>query len=283
VHTLGLHEEKRQILNYVEPTTGTRTLSAALAAAGQPQIARISMETSWGRSRYDGLNVSLRRRMANHFSVNATYTLSRGLAYNGNAASYSNTVTDPRNPLLPSDFGYVPNDERHHFSFSSILALPWGIEVAPIVQVGSARHYNTSTGKSNVLGFGTGPATAHAIVQNGSNDLLWENTQTTAALRACYLAGSCHQVAFDYLPGQTFFNMDTRVTKVVKFGEQTNLKFIFQMFDVTNRANYGANYNGNVSQASFMQPLGYATCGGGTCNRNVPIAFRGEWGVQFTF
>jgi Carboxypeptidase regulatory-like domain/TonB dependent receptor len=284
VHTLGLHEEKRQILNYVDPATGTRTLSSALAAAGQPQIARISMETSWGRSRYDGLNISVRRRMANRFSVNATYTLSRGLAYNGSAASYSNTVTDPRFPLLPSDLGPVPNDERHHFSFSSVLALPWGIEVAPIIQVGSARPYNTSTGKSNVLGFGSGPAAAHAIVQNSApTDLLWENTQTTAQVRACYLAGSCHQVGFDFLRGQTFFNTDMRVTKMVKLGEQANLKFIFQMFDLTNRANYGANFDGNVHNATFMQPLGYATCGGNGCNRNIPISFRGEWGVQFTF
>lgn len=283
VHTLGLHEEKREILNYVDPATGKRTLSAALAAAGQPQIARISMETSWGRSRYDGLNVSFRRRMSNRFTVNATYSLSRGLAYNGSAASYSNTVTDPRFPLLPSDFGYVPNDERHHISVSSVVQLPWGIEVAPILQYGSPRPYTPNTGRSNVLGFGSGPATAHAIVQNGSNDLLWENTQTTAQLQACYLAGNCHQVQFGYLRGQTFFNLDTRVTKMVKVGEQANFKFIFQMFDVTNRANYGNNYDGNVRNTTFMQPLGYATCGGGSCNRNIPIAFRGEWGVQFTF
>ncbi len=163
------------------------------------------------------------------------------------------------------------------------MQLPWGIEVAPILQYGSARPYNTSTGKSNVLGFGSGPATAHAIVQNGSNDLLWENTQSTTALRNCYLAGACHQVGFDYLRGQEFFNLDTRLTKTVKLGEQANFKFIFQMFDVTNRANYGGNYDGNVHDATFMQPLGYATCGGGSCNRNIPIAFRGEWGVQFTF
>ncbi|HWC16501.1 MAG TPA: carboxypeptidase regulatory-like domain-containing protein, partial [Terriglobales bacterium] len=135
IHELGLHEEKRQILNYIDPVTGVRTMSAALAAAGQPLIARISMETPWGRSRYDGMNVSLRRRMANHFTVNATYTLSEGWAYNGNAASYSNTVTDPRFPLLPSDFGPVPNDERHHLSVSSVVDLPWGFQVAPIVQV----------------------------------------------------------------------------------------------------------------------------------------------------
>ena len=59
--------------------------------------------------------------MSNHFSVNTTYTLSRGLAYNGNAASYSNAITDPRFPLLPSDFGPVPNDELHHWSVSGVV------------------------------------------------------------------------------------------------------------------------------------------------------------------
>jgi outer membrane receptor protein involved in Fe transport len=284
VHTLGLHEEKRQILNFVDPVTGIRTLRGALAAAGQPQIARISMETSWGRSRYDGLNVSFRRRMTNRFSVNATYTLSRGLAYNGNAASYSNTVTDPRFPLLRSDFGPVPNDERHHVSVSSIVQLPWGFEIAPILQYGSARPYNTSTGRTNVLGFGTGPAAAHAIVQNTApNDLLWENTQSAAQLKACYLAGTCHQVGFDFIRGQEFFNLDTRVTKIIKVGEQANIRLIFQMFDLTNRANYGNNFDGNVRSSTFTQPVGYATCGANGCNRNLSIAFRGEWGVQFTF
>src|SRR2546426_232581 len=164
VHELGLHEEKRAFLNYIDPATGTRTLSAALAAAGQPQIGRISMETSWGRSRYDGMNVSLRRRMANRFSVNTTYTLSRGLAYNGNAASYSNAITDPRFPLLPSDFGPVPNDELHHWSVSGVVDLPWGFQIAPIMQVASARPYNITSGVTNLLGFGSGPAAAHAIV-----------------------------------------------------------------------------------------------------------------------
>src|SRR5205085_11506497 len=82
IHELGLHEEKRVFLNYVDQTDnpaspclptsctgGVRVLRSALAAAGQPQIGRVSMETPWGRSRYDGMNVTLKRRMSNHFSL----------------------------------------------------------------------------------------------------------------------------------------------------------------------------------------------------------------------
>lgn len=291
IHELGLHEEKRAFLNYVDPTTGVRTLSAALAAAGQPQIGRVSMETSWGRSRYDGMNVSLRRRMANHFTVNTTYTLSRGLAYNGNAASYSNAITDPRFPLLPSDFGPVPNDERHHLSVSGVVDFPWGFQIAPIMQVASARPYNTSTGVSNVLGFGSGPAAAHAIVPtNDPSNILFGVTQTTSALRNCYFVTlTCMQAGFDSLRGQPYFDVDMRVTKLIKFGERSNLKLIFQTFDLTNRANYGNNYDGNVRNSlasrgsSFGTPLGYIGCNGNGCNRTIPISFRAEFGGQFTF
>src|SRR2546426_1869697 len=292
VHELGLHEEKRAFLNYIDPATGTRTLSAALAAAGQPQIGRISMETSWGRSRYDGMNVSLRRRMANRFSVNTTYTLSRGLAYNGNAASYSNAITDPRFPLLPSDFGPVPNDELHHWSVSGVVDLPWGFQIAPIMQVASARPYNTSTGVSNVLGFGSGIATAHAIVPtNDPSNIFFGPTQTTAQLRNCYFVTlTCQQAGFDALRGQPYFDMDMRVTKLIKFGERSNLKLIFQTFDLTNRANYGNNYDGNVkhfntdpTKNTFATPLGYIGCNANGCNRTIPISFRAEFGAQFTF
>jgi len=298
VHELGLHEEKRQILNYIDPATGIRTLAPAITAyntanpsAPLAQIARISMESSVGRSRYDGMNVSLRRRMANHFTINTTYTLSEGRAYDGNAASYSNTVTDPRFPLNPADFGPVPNDERHHWSVSGLVALPWGFEVAPIMQLASARPYDATTGFTNVLGFGSGPLAAHALVPaNDQNNLLWGATQTSSALKSCYLNGSCVETHFDRLRGQAFFNLDTRLTKSIKIKERSDLKLIFQAFDLTNRANYGNNYDGNVrhfntdpTKSSFATPLGYIGCNANGCNRAIATSFRAEFGAQFTF
>ena len=249
------------------------------------------MESSVGRSRYDGMNLSLRRRMSNHFTVNAAYTLSEGRAYDGNAASYSNTVTDPRFPLNPADFGPVPNDERHHGSVSGVVDLPWGFEVAPIMQVASARPYDATTGFTNVLGFGSGPLAAHALVPaNDHNNLLFGTTQTSSALKTCYLNGSCVETHFDRLRGSPFFNLDTRLTKNIKIKEKSNLKLIFQAFDLTNRANYGNNYDGNVrhfntdpTKSSFATPLGYIGCNANGCNRAIPISFRAEFGAQFTF
>src|SRR5262249_7597765 len=85
VHTLGLRESKTIDINPKDPNLGgARRLNAGFAAKGLPPLAAIWDEMSIGRSRYDGMNLSYRRRMSQHFSLNATYVLSRALAYNGN-------------------------------------------------------------------------------------------------------------------------------------------------------------------------------------------------------
>src|SRR6185503_11461490 len=97
-HILGLHESKtininptrRMFLDAGGNEITSRPLTAALTAAGQPALGRIDLEASVGRSRYDGMNISYRRRLHDNFTVNATYTLARALAYNGNSAAFRN-------------------------------------------------------------------------------------------------------------------------------------------------------------------------------------------------
>jgi hypothetical protein len=98
------------------------------------------------------------------------------------------------------------------------------------------------------------------------------------------------QSHFDNLRGQPYFNLDARLTKTIKIKERSDLKLIFQSFDLTNRANYGNNYDGNVrhfntdpTKDAFATPLGYIGCNANGCNRAIPISFRAELGAQFTF
>jgi hypothetical protein len=90
IHELAIHESKTININ---PTLvsmgGARPLSAAFSAAGLPVLSRIDNEESIGRSRYDGMNVSYRRRLSHHISVNTSYVLSKAVAYKGNAAPQS--------------------------------------------------------------------------------------------------------------------------------------------------------------------------------------------------
>ena len=275
--------------------TGVQTcalpiLTAALAAAGQPILGRIDLEQSSGRSRYDGMNISYRRRLHQNFTVNATYTLSRALAYNGNSAAFRNRAWDPFNFFAPYELGPTPNDSRHRFSMGSVINLPGGFQVAPIVQWESARPYTAGYGGAvDILGVGGGRGTSHVVVFNDRPDDL---TATLAAFgdpgasnanrmkyRNCLRSGQCTHAPFSNVRGQPFFQLDTRVTKNFKMGERANLQAIFQVFDLTNRANFGNNFVTDVRLANFGTPSNFITPSGVT----VPHSLSAEFGIKFSF
>jgi carboxypeptidase family protein/TonB-dependent receptor-like protein len=292
-HVLALRESKTININPQVPAllppgstaTPPRLLDAAFVAAGLPKLGRIDLESAVGRSRYDGLNLSYRRRLSNRFSLNTSYVLSRAVAYNGDAGAFRNRATDVNDIFAEHDFGPTPNDERHRVVVSGLVDLPWGIQFAPIMQLASARPYNSTNGPGDVFNFGGGTgngatALVHAIVNTSApDDLLANKGKSLPELRACLAAGTCVQAPFNNLRGQAFFQLDTRLSKDIKFSERATLKLIFQAFDLTNRANFGNNFNGNINSPNFGKPLGFIAPSGVF----VPRSFSGEFGAQFIF
>jgi outer membrane receptor protein involved in Fe transport len=297
-HILGLHESKTvninptraMFLNSAGAEITSRPLTAALAAAHQPILGRIDLEQSTGRSRYDGMNISYRRRLHKSFTVNATYTLSRALAYNGNSAAFRNRAWDPFNFFAPYELGPTPNDSRHRFSMGSVVNLPGGFQVAPIVQWESARPYTAGYGAAvDVMGVGGGRGTSHVVVfKDNPNDLRATLTAfgdpgasnaNRMKYRNCLRSGQCTFAPFDNLRGQPFFQLDARVTKNFKIRERANLQAIFQVFDLTNRANFGNNFVTDIRQAKFATPSNFITPSAVT----VPHSLSAEIGVRFTF
>ena len=189
----------------------------------------------------------------------------------------------------------MPNDTRHRFSMGSVINLPGGFQVAPILQLESPRAY-TAIYDSDVLGQGSGRGNTHAVVfATSPNDLKATLTTfgdpgapgaTGAAnrrkFRDCLRSGQCQFAAFDNLRGQRFFQLDARVTKNFKFKEHYNLATFIQFFDLTNRANFGNNFSGNLRPgfaSSFEKPINFITPSGVT----LPHAFAAEMGVRFSF
>lgn len=161
-HTLGLHESKTVDVNPKDPTLrGARPLNEIFGAHGLPTLSAVNMEMSIGRSRYDGLNISYRRSLSRHVRVSTHYVLSRALAYNGSAASFLSSPTDLNAWFAPHDLGPTPSDERHRWVTSAVIELPWGVRFAPLMQLASARPYNSAQG---IDLFGTGHDNAHAIL-----------------------------------------------------------------------------------------------------------------------
>ena len=135
-------------------------------------------------------------------------------------------------------------------------------------------------GIADVFGFGSGVGTTHVILLKDQPDnLLATKNFSATQLRACVAAGTCFQAPFDNARGQAFFQLDTRISKNFHFGESRKLTVLFQMFDMTNRANFGNNFVGNIRSSSFGQPNGFITPSGVI----VPHSFSGEIGVRFTF
>jgi hypothetical protein len=284
VHLLALHQNRPQEINPLIPGAGgARYLDGAFRAAGLPVLASINAPMSIGRSRYDGLNLTFRRRMKGRFSVNATYTLSRAVGW-GAVLPYLNTV-DPFNPFNPkTDFGPLQNDERHHVSIASVIRLPRGFQIAPVLMYGSPKPWTAQAGQ-DVLGYGRGMTlSSNAVVPvNDPTNFMALATNTPAQLRACLAAGTCQMVGFNAMRGSPIFNVDLRATKEIKFGDKYKLTLNFQCFNLTNRANFGQNYFTSVrTGAAFATPSGFLGFGAGA-NAAFPKSFRAEFGAEFRF
>jgi hypothetical protein len=281
VHVLSLRENKNVNINYKIPTIAgaPRVFNGAFAAAGLPTLGSITDSLSVGRSRYDGFNVSYRRRLSKRVGLNASYVLSRALAYHGAAASYSSAPSNVTNYLASYDYGPTPSDERHRFTLSGILELPWGIKFAPIMQLASARPYNPVQGV-DYFGYGTGGTAEQAVLLNSDpNNYKATASYSATQLQTCLNAGNCHIGGYNSARGVPFFQLDTRFSKVFNFRERMHLEFFFQAFDLTNRANFGGNYYNNIRSSTFGQPAGFITPSAVV----IPQFFSGEAGFTFRF
>lgn len=286
VHTLGLHENKTINIDQRRPTVAncvpscglTRPLDAAFAAAGLPRLNTVRNEESIGRSHYDGLNFSYRQRMSHHFSLNTNYTLAWANSFGGGGTSFRNYPRVAWDPFASYEYGPNTNDERHHITVSGVVDLGKGFQFAPIMQFGTARPYNL-TNSSNTLNSGGGTQIAVVVPKSDPTNFLAFAGNDTGA-QTCFFTGQCTIAQYDPLRGDAFFQLDTRLSKGFKFGETMNLQFIAQAFNLTNRANYGNNFGGNISSAAtFAKPVGFIN----PTSTNTPRSLQGEFGVRFTF
>lgn len=281
VHILGLHEFTETDANpRIGPLVGAsrlddvkpRLLDASFAAHadeisavfGQPvPFGSIFLIQSDGRSRYDALTVSLTKRYASHLQLHAHYTLSRAVAWFGPVGDFETHPQNPFNKFDPkADFGHPSEDERHRFVFTSILDLPWGLQVSPLVQVSSARPYSVIPDP----GLGGGGD----INQDGNfND------------RETRDGNDQHHLPPGTLRGDGFAQVNLRVTKRFKFAEGKNLALFFEGFNLFNTANFGNSFDGTVGSPNFKKPINFFGATGFSEPLGTP--FQGQFGFRLTF
>jgi hypothetical protein len=309
VHTLGLHETR--VLN-INPRLGslcnpafpgstpadprcvrganTRYFDQAFVAAGlgAGRLEQINMFATNNRSRFDSWATTLRRRTEKMlFSI--SYILSSSKSWGGlPTASYSGNgfAISPENQFRPEEYGPTRLDERHRVVASGVFDLPYGFQLAPILQFASARPYSPVAG---VDVDGDGRSTIDRICSGVTPVPV--GTPAAGFTLGC-AQGPVNSLRSGFVPDGSggftersgrFFNVDLRVTKVFGLGERFKLKTYANFFNLFNTENLSfADRLGtsNASSGAFMQPISLYGPGFGP---PVGIPFTVQLGARLDF
>jgi hypothetical protein len=184
-----------------------------------PDLGDFGYVTTIGRGTYDGLKIRLQRRLSRGLQLQGSYTLSRSRSINDVPNSMPLNQADPLNK---DEFGPLWNHETHHGVVSGIVYLPRGFEVSGVLQAASARPY-----------------TAYTSGDINHDGVTGDRVEPFNARR-----------------GAALFSLDVRGTKTIRLRQGMRVDLMFEVFNVTNRANFGNFYVGNVDSPQFGQPSG---------------------------
>ncbi|MBI3669372.1 MAG: hypothetical protein HY237_06310 [Acidobacteria bacterium] len=295
-HVLGTHEprvlnDNPRISSICNPAFGgnladprcvsgstTRLLDAAFAAAGigAGRFAEIRDVSTTNRSLFDSVNFQLRKRMSHNFMMQASYVLSWSRSWGGRpTASYGGTAQaiSREQEFKPEEFGYTNNDGRHRFVISGVFNLPWGFDLAPILQAASAPPINFLAGTDID---GDGRSTIDRVCVGS----------TVQPLNAITTKG-CQQVAPNSVRVDPFFQLDLAAAKRFKFGEKASLRLFWEFHNLTNRFNKCNAVQDNATSGSFLKPLqgpiSGPYCAGSGFGPGFASPYRSQFGFRFEF
>ena len=186
---------------------------------------QLRIRESIGETEYNGLQLSLRKRMSNRIQSVVSYTLGRleGNPVSPNEAECRPCIGDDR------DVGPLPNDNTHRLVMSGIFLLPVDFRVSALFQAQSAPAISAVS--SQDLN-GNGRRTDFASGPNGEDPG-----------RGNFRGGSIYE-------------FDLRIAKFFRFGGTKELQLMFEMFNLFNTVNRGGAYIDTFESPSFGEPDG---------------------------
>jgi len=247
---------------------GVRPLAAALQSTigSASLLGPVYIDAAVNHSAYDETVVHYERRFTNRdsFQVNYVFSWADGMAGDGDGTLRG--VPYFLYPVTPSptggdifarwEWGPTPYDERHRITAFGVFNLPFKIEVAPTLTFATGRPYtlfqgaNPSGEPGALLQIANSSGVPQGIGDARGNDLF----MLSARVSRNFLFGS-----------------DGRF-KVAAFGE---------LYNLTDRANFGANYGNVQGTATYRLPTGYI--GGFGAVSTTPNSFQVQFGARCTF
>ena len=237
-----------------------------------PLVVQNNQYSSEAYALYEGGIVEVKKRFSDHFTLFGNYTYSKAI----DTSTDFNSDYGPQDPTnLNLDRAVSEFDQRHKGVIAGVFDSPWkgsilsGFELSPIVSVHSGHPFNLLAGGE----------------VNGDNHTT--NERPIGAARDTGL-------------GPDYVDFDMRLTWGHKIGENANLIFTAEGFNVVNRTNF-ASVNNEVNPLFGFAPgfttfnvrgirPGSALAGGGTATSSTPLAFTSAFpmrqiqlGVRFSF
>jgi hypothetical protein len=283
----------------------SRYFDLAFTQAGLPanRLEQINMIGTTNRSLYDSWTTTLRGRRRN-MTFSASYVLASSRSWGGQpVASYTGNgiAVTPEDQFREEEFGPTRFDERHRIVASGVFNLPYGIQLAPILQLASARPYSPSTGvdingdglaTNDRLCEGVDPLTVLQALRNrpanvtpssvvlGLNPVGCRQTRVNSQ-RTGFVVGSDGSI--EERSGR-YLNFDLRAGKNFSFGERMRLSAYADFYNLFNTENLAfANRFGLTPATSpgfFAQPISLFGPGFGP---PVGRPFTLQLGARFTF
>lgn len=253
----------------------------------------VNLESSV-KTKYDGLLMSVEKRLSNRYQFRASYTLSKAFNYaNDDQIPFSNGPLNPNN--LQLEYGPTPNDQRHRFTFSGVMDLPAGFRLAPIFTLASGV-------PMDILVPGGGQRIPQ-LQRNAGGRLFHTGAELNAFIKQINSAGGLGGQPLPVVSDGARFNdnfnsLDLRLSKVFRIGERVKIEPIveaFNLFNVTNVLGFSkSNYSGfsNVlvrdsndpTSAGFLRSSSFGqavTTAGGVFGSGGPRAFQFAARVSF--
>jgi hypothetical protein len=238
-----------------------------------------TLNMSIGSSRYDGVNIGVRRRMDKHVQLNAWYSLSKATGRGGQAVDEltTNLVQDSTQPLADVQSGPAARtDARHKVTLSAIIQAPWGVTVSPMFRFRTATPMHIWYGYDNNADGVSNDLYPTAYKYTGISD---DGVPSFKEIGACETV-NCGR-------GAPLSQLNLRVSKSVRFSQRLAVELIGEVFNMTNNINPAFNI-GAVSSAAvftgtlanhtpnavFMKPNAFAGDNGQPEQRVGQIGFR---------
>jgi hypothetical protein len=226
-----------------------------------PGFSSINLQQSVSNSNYNGLWLTVNRRLTRNLTFNTSYTLSKSID-NNSVGSSNPQVQDFRN--LAAERALSDFDARHRFVLSGVYLFPFkaqgalmsrlvqGWSLSPIVNLQSGNPFSPIIAVTDTRG--SLEAFDRPILVPGVPVILPNPTPNQWVNPAAFIrqASGFGNAGRNILTGPGFEDIDLSAAKDTKVTERVSLQFRAEAFNLFNHPNFGQPQN-NLAVTTFGQ------------------------------